>query len=229
MLVNRSGDAVTQRECPKLARVRVENYKDCLHIEAPGRELIVVYPPSGARCITRIWGKEVEVIDGGADSARWFSEFSGLNLRLVYMPDSTMRPVDKRYDIGENHVSCADGFPILITSEASLADLNNRLSEPVPMSRFRPNLVFSGDLHPFDEDAWQTIRIGDVILALVKPCGRCVVTTTDQATGAVSREPLRTLATYRAVRRKVCFGQNALLASEPGVIRVGDRVHVLGR
>ncbi|MBA3760335.1 MAG: MOSC domain-containing protein [Gemmatimonadales bacterium] len=121
-------------------------------------------------------------------------------------------------------MSFADGFPFLIISEESLADLNRRFSDPLLMNRFRPNLVVAGG-EPFAEDNWSNIEIGGVRLRVVKPCARCVVTTTDQATGERGKEPLRTLATYRKVNGEVMFGQN-VVHENTGRLRVGDVVTV---
>jgi uncharacterized protein YcbX len=119
-------------------------------------------------------------------------------------------------------VSFADGFPFLMISEESLADLNRRLADPLPMNRFRPNLVVAGG-EPYAEDGWERIEIGGVRLRVVKPCARCLVTTTDQATGERGSEPLRTLATYRKVNGEVMFGQN-VVHENAGHLRTGDIV-----
>src|SRR5262249_39836542 len=126
--------------------------------------------------------------------------------------------------------SFTDGFPVLIVSQASLDDLNNRLvergSDPVAITRFRPNLVVT-DCDSFAEDTWQTVQIGGITLGIVKPCGRCVVATGDQATGTVpdSAEPLATLNTFRKQGSKVMFAQNAIHHA-PGKVAVGDVVNV---
>jgi uncharacterized protein YcbX len=119
-------------------------------------------------------------------------------------------------------VSFADGFPFLLISEESLADLNRRLAYPLPMNRFRPNLVVAGG-EPYAEDGWSRMEIGNLRLQVVKPCGRCLVTTTDQDTGERGKEPLRTLATYRKVGSEVMFGQN-VVHENIGRLRVGDSV-----
>ncbi len=110
------------------------------------------------------------------------------------MPDATLRPTDRTY--AEAITSLSDGFPYLIISQTSLDDLNGRLDAPIGMERFRPNIVIAGGA-PFQEDQWSMIGIGDVRFSLVKPCARCVITTTDQRTGQRNKEPLSTLATYR--------------------------------
>ncbi|MFL5546924.1 MAG: MOSC domain-containing protein, partial [Gemmatimonadales bacterium] len=160
----------------------------------------------------------------GEPAARWFSEFLGIPCSMVHMPAESLRPTNPAYDPSGSRVSFADAYPLLLISEESLADLNGRLAQPLPMNRFRPNLTVSGG-GPFAEDRWSRVEIGSVVLNLVKPCDRCVITTTDQTTTERGVEPLRTLATYRKVDGKVYFGQNAVHEA-PGRLRVGDAVSV---
>jgi hypothetical protein len=138
------------------------------------------------------------------------------------MPDRTRRHTDGRYAKGITSLS--DGFPYLVLSQASLDELNTRLEQPVPMDRFRPNLVVSGGV-PYQEDGWTEMHVGDVAFQLVKPCGRCLIVTTDQHTGTRSKEPLRTMASYRSQGAKVLFGMNAMGPSF-GTIRVGDLIRL---
>jgi uncharacterized protein YcbX len=138
------------------------------------------------------------------------------------MSGDTVRPADPEYAPAGTRVSFADGFPFLLISEESLADLNRRLADPLPMNRFRPNLVVAG-AEPYAEDGWDRIEIGGVRLRMVKPCARCVVTTTDQTTAQRGKEPLRTLATYRKVEGEVMFGQNVVPEGR-GHLRVGDQL-----
>ena len=161
----------------------------------------------------------------GAEPDRWFGDFLGVRCRLVYMPDDVIRPVDPRYARSGDRVGFTDGFPLLLFSEASLADLNSRLPEPVTEDRFRPNLVASG-CAAFAEDGWSGLRIGAVELRVSKPCSRCAITTVDQNTGERGSEPLRTLARYRKAKDKVMFGQN-LAHDTPGELAVGDRIEIL--
>ena len=121
----------------------------------------------------------------------------------------------------------ADGFPFLLISQASLDELNRRLETPLPMDRFRPNIVVEG-CEPHDEDGWNRMTAGEMSFRVVKPCARCVITTTDQATGERGREPLRTLATYRRFGSEVLFGQN-LIHDGPGTLRVGDSCEITTR
>jgi uncharacterized protein YcbX len=159
------------------------------------------------------------------DAAEWFSEFLGISCKLVAMTERSIRPVAKEYAVNNDVVSFADGYPFLLISEATLDDLNSRLATPVPMKRFRPNLVVKG-CEPFAEDTWKEIQIGDAKFYVVKPCARCTIPTVDIETGEKGVEPLRTLATYRNFENKVLFGQNLLPASN-GTLSVGDAIQII--
>lgn len=223
MLIDPDGRFLSQRECAAMA---------CLHC-APlstgfrvtdtriGNALDLPWSfAEGLRINAKVWDDDVELLLGHANMHQWFSEALQRPVRLVYMPDSTLRTTDPRYA----HVPVAlnDAFPALIISQASLDDLNARLGTPVPMERFRPNFTITGG-EPYQEDAWQEIIIGQVRFLVVKPCYRCVIITTDQRTGERSQEPLRILASYRSVGNKVRFGMNATFAAA-GTVRVGDEV-----
>ena len=137
-----------------------------------------------------------------------------------------MRQVNPRYATKEqDQVAFSDGYPFLLVNEASLADLNARMQEPLPVNRFRPNIVVKGTL-PYVEDMWRKICIGEVPFHIVKACVRCPVTATDQATAVVGKEPLKTLATYRCAQKGVVFGQN-LIHEHEGIIHLGDTVEVV--
>lgn len=221
MIVSDVGVAITQRDEPELARIgaRIE---DALVVEAPsGLTLRVPLVPDGPRRPVTIWSSEVEAIEVPA-AHRFVSAILKREAHLVFMPDETRRAVKD----SEAIVSFADGYPLLLTSESSLADLNAHMGAPVPMDRFRPNLVIRG-APPWAEDAWDRIRIGEIELELPKPCDRCVVTTIDQRTAEKGREPLATLARVRARDGRVWFGEN-LVHKNYGSLRVGDRVQVLG-
>jgi uncharacterized protein YcbX len=175
-----------------------------------------------------VWSSHsIKAIDQGDEASEWLSTYLKVPARLVYMPESSIRRVNPEYAVRPgDHVSFADGYPILIASQESLDDLNTRLDAPLPMNRFRPNLVVEG-CKPFEEDTWKRIRIGEVELALVKPCSRCEVTTIDQVTAARGKEPLKTMATFRRIKgNKVMFGMNVIPVNE-GRLRVGDRVEIL--
>jgi MOSC domain-containing protein len=222
LVVDRHGVFMTQRDWPGLARVEVSVVPDGIELAADGMARLAVAAPGPGASPQRvvIWRDECEAAPAGRDAAQWFSELLGTRCRLVRMPPSTLRQVDQHFATAGDQVGFADGFPFLLLSEASLAELNRRLEEPLPMDRFRPNIVVAG-CAPHAEDGWSRIVIGGLGFRVVKPCARCVITTTDQATGARGREPLRTLATYRLFDGKVLFGQN-LVHEGRGTIQVGD-------
>ena len=222
VVVDQAGESLTQREHPRLALVRTAIDGERLRVSAPGRPpLELPLEPSGTVTTTvNIWGDRCTAHWMGERAGRWFSELLGRSASLVYMPDTTHRPADPAFAPPGVRVSFADAFPFLLLSEASLEDLNARLPQPVPMNRFRPNLVISGGA-PFVEDGLAGFRIGAIELEAVKPCDRCVLTTTDQETGTRGPEPLRTLARFRKVGDKVFFGQNVVHRTT-GRLTVGE-------
>ncbi len=157
----------------------------------------------------RVWDDEVIVHEVSLEHSQWFSERLGISCKLVCFPEEHERPVDPRYAGNQEHVSLADGYPLLIIGQASLDDLNSRLEQPVLMNRFRPNLVFTGGT-AFEEDGWNFFTIGKNRFQGVKPCARCVLITVNQENGEKGKEPLATLSTYRKRENKIYFGQNVL-------------------
>jgi uncharacterized protein YcbX len=186
-----------------------------------------------------IWSDKVPAIDEGDEAARWLSKYLQRPVRLVRVPDDNGRLVPKDYRVEgtANTVAFGDGFPFLLASEGSLAGLNRELPEPVPMNRFRPNIVVAAasgrpeDDAPFAEDTWGLVQIGAHQMHVVKPCTRCKLTTVDQTKGEFgsNEEPLRTLRRMRSSPdgKSVYFGQNLIHASPSGTVRVGDVVRVL--
>ncbi|MEZ4700873.1 MAG: MOSC domain-containing protein [Rhodothermales bacterium] len=228
MIVDSEGAFITQREQPRLLYVEVESDGGgAITFRVDGKPSCRVEPPGEdtARRSVVVWDDRVEAVDAGEEAARWLSDYLGAAFRLVHMPDSSRRAVDPRYGQAGDIVSFADGYPILLLTEGSLADLNGRLDQAIPMARFRPNIVVGG-AEPYAEDGWREIRIGDVTLRVVKPCARCVMVTLDPVAGVFQKEPLRTLAGYRRDGNKVLFGQN-LIPSNEGLIRAGDPVEVI--
>lgn len=227
MLVDESGRAVTQREMPALARLQaLPDGAGGLRLRFDGERLQVRQPGAGAaRIPVAIWRDRLFVPEA-AEAAPFLLRAFGRPLRLVHQPDDALRPVDREWAGERDVVSLADGFPVLVTTTASLAAL------PVPsrMDRFRPNLVVEG-ARPWAEDGWRRLRAGGVELDLPKPCARCVVTTVDQEAGVVAGpEPLDSLRARRlsANRRNpgVLFGWNAVPV-RTGTVQVGDPVEVL--
>ena len=228
LVVDEQDRFVTQREVSRLALVEAYLGADGLVLCALDSPLLVV--PFGVRTrrrTVRIWEDRCAADDQGEEAARWLSAVLRQPCRLVRKPDDVPRHVDPRYARSPGDVvSFADGYPLLVASMSSLAALNRELAVPLPMNRFRPNVVVSGWEEAFVEDGIRELRIGEVELALVKHCARCVVTTVDQATAERGREPLRTLARIRRRDQGVLFGENAIPLSL-GTIAVGDPVEVL--
>jgi len=229
MIVDDAGCFLTQRELPSLALISPRSDADTLSLTAPGMTPVsipIVRGP-GNETVT-VWDDTCSAIDQGDVVGAWLSAFLAARCRLVRLADDTVRRVDPTYATSpDDEVSFADAYPLLLIGEASLADLNGRLDAPLPMNRFRPNVVVSGS-EPYAEDTWRSIEIGDVRAQVVKPCVRCVTTTVDQATGDRGKEPLRTLATYRKGPRGVMFGQN-VIHTTAGTINVGDDLRVIDR
>ncbi len=229
MLVTREGHFLTQREHPRLALVTPERVADSISLSAPAFDSLRFTPrSSGPTVSVDIWGsKHVQAVDQGDEAAQWFSDWLATPVRVVHFADGHVRHVNRDYAINhDDHTGFADGFPILIASEESLADLNARLEIPLPMNRFRPNIVVRGAGESFAEDTWKRIRIGAVEMAVVKPCARCVVSTTDQQTAVRAKEPLKTLATFRKQKGGAMFGQNVIPLGA-GRLQVGMTVEVL--
>jgi uncharacterized protein YcbX len=228
MVVTPEGEFLTQREFPRLALVSPKRTDGILELSAPNYDSIRVgIQTSGTPWLVNIWkSKGVQAIDQGDEAATWFSDWLGMDVRLVHIADGYKRLVNESYAVNDDdHTGFADGYPILLTSEEGLEDLNLHLDSPVPMNRFRPNLVVKG-CEPFEEDRWNKIRIGDVELAVVKPCARCEVTTIDKETLERSKDPLKTLGKYRKQELGAIFGQN-VIPLNGGSIRLGMPVEVL--
>lgn len=230
MIVDGEGTFVTQRTAPRLTGidVAVDEERAALVLSAPGQGALrlALAPHEGENVRVKVWRDEVRALHAGEEAARWASAFLRAPASIVFMSDAVERPVRPDFAREGDHVSFADAFPLLLTSVESLDDLNARLDRPLPMDRFRPNVVVSGGL-PWEEDEWRRASVGPVPLRLPKGCNRCVVTTTDQLTGERGVEPLRAMATFR--RRpdgKVYFGINAVPDAR-GTIAVGDPVTVL--
>lgn len=223
MLVDEEGIFLSQRKHPELALFRVEMDGEALVVtyQKDGQSVhIPTNLATGPERIVMVWDDQVEAKAVHSDFDAWFSGILGFPVSLVQMPESTHRKVDPRYAVNGESVSFADGMPYLLIGQGSLDELNSRLEEPMPMNRFRPNIVFCGGA-PYLEDSLRKIRIGEVDFEVVKPCARCVMTTVDQSRGIKGKEPLRTLSSYRTLNGKVYFGQN-LIAVQSGEVRVGD-------
>lgn len=230
MLVDAEGRFITARQYPTLALVQTNVRDDVMQVRAAGRSMLQLplQPPDGQITSVTVWHDVCDAVPAGAEADAWFSDYLGFSCRLVQMSDELVRGVNPDYGQAGDEVSFADGFPLLLISQASLNDLNSRLQTPVSMRRFRPNLVVDGE-RAYQEDQWRRIRVGDVEFEGVKNCSRCVFTTIDPDTGVrhPDKEPLRTLGSYRRKPQGgVYFGQN-LIPRSGGVIHVGDKVEIL--
>ncbi|MHB9864300.1 MOSC domain-containing protein [Streptomyces sp. YIM S03343] len=236
MVIDDGGRVVTQREKPRLALAAAELLPGGgVRLSAPGREPLTVPVPDPVGTVTAdIFGTKVEVVPAAAEAHAWCGGYLGADVRLVHMDDpATRRPIEPDHALPGETVSFADGYPLLVTTQASLDALNSLIARgdhadegPLPMNRFRPSVVVSGT-DAWAEDDWTRIAIGEVAFRAPKSCGRCVVTTTDQDTGRRGKEPLRTLARHRRFGNRLVFGQN-LVPEGRGTIRVGDPVDILG-
>lgn len=230
MFVDEAGNFLTQREHARMALIRPSFTRGFLLLKAPQMsEHKIALTQTGLSKSVVVWRSTCEALDQGDEVAEWISEFLGFNARLVRIANDFIRPVHPQFARRpKDQVGFADAFPFLLISQASLDDLNSRLTEKLPMNRFRPNIVIQG-CPAYAEDTWDLIQIGALALDAVKPCLRCQVTTTNQDTAERAPEPLKTLATYRKTETgHVMFGQN-LVHHSPGTIRVGDSLSVIKR
>ena len=229
MLVDGAGKFMSQRRHPRMALISPRFTPGRLVVSAPGMpDLEVPLEGEPAEQIdVEVWGDLQRGAPVGGYADRWFGGFLSVPCRLVRKPDDDVRSVDSAYARSGDQTSFADGFPLLLISEASLEDLNGRLESPVPMNRFRPNLVVRG-CGPYAEDGWSELRIGEATFRVAEACPRCAITTVDQESGERGKEPLRTLATYRKAGGEVWFGRN-LIHTSTGVVSVGDPVEVTPR
>jgi uncharacterized protein len=229
MVVDANGLFLSQRAIPRMALIEPTLTDEGLVLNAPNAQILEVPHQSKAKSArsVRVWDDLCEAEDCGDEAAQWFSELLQINSRLVTIGKTFSRSVDAQYARNQDQVSFADAFPLLLISSASLRDLNGRLDLPIPMNRFRPNLVVSG-CDPYAEDRWKRFSVGTLSFTVSKPCARCTVPTVDQMTGTKGTEPLATLSTYRKGNdHDVFFGQNLVNEQKSGELVMGMEVTVL--
>ncbi|AEV96604.1 oxidoreductase [Niastella koreensis] len=228
MLVDDNNQFITQREVTAMALLKPQLTEQGLLIrnsQVAGEELLVPFEPTvPGTTMVDVWSNRCRAQQVSEDADAWFSKQLGISCKLMYMPHTTNRFVDGRYAHNKEITSFSDGFPLLMIGQASLDDLNNRLTTPLPMNRFRPNVVFTGGT-AFLEDTMKQFEINGITFFCVKPCARCVMTTIDQQSGAKAKEPLTTLSTYRKKNNKILFGQNVLFKGR-GEITVGNTITI---
>jgi uncharacterized protein YcbX len=233
MVVDEDHRMLSQREDSGLVRIKPSLHGDLLTLRADGHADLTVTATAGELVDTNVHSDRLKASLVSDEADAWLARVLGRTAYLVWLDDPTRRPVDERYAADADRVNLADGYPALLANTASLDVLNDWLAEaqspewPLPMTRFRPNIVMGGG-PAWAEDDWvgRRIRIGEVVFRVPKPCGRCVVTTTDQDTGERGREPLLTLARHRNVDQSLLFATN-LIPDTPGTIAVGDPIAVM--
>ena len=230
MLVDEQGTMITQRQKSRLCLIQPTLTDNGITVQAVGfPDLMINMPVNESLQQVTVWNDDCQAYDAGDEAASWFSEFLSVNCRLVYFPDTEFRQVDLNYAKKGERIAFSDGFPLLLISESSLDDLNQRLileqQPPITMNRFRPNLVVSG-CDAFAEDDWKKMRIGDITFRIVKPCSRCVIPNIDIDTGKRSNEPAKTLSTYRRRDNALYFGQN-VIAENKGELTIGMPVEII--
>ncbi len=223
MLVDSDGVFLSQRKVGRMATLIPYLLADGLRVSAPDRAPIVIpLEPVPIKRRVTVWRSELDAYGYGDEIDQWFSSALEMPCALVKMEADSIRTTNPDFSLPGDEVSFADGYPVTLASESSLSDLNGRLERPVPMNRFRPNIVIEGIKEPWIEESWARVQVGQVWFRVAKPCGRCLVTTIDQQSGeSTGAEPLRTLAVYRRKQSTADFSIN-LIPERDGAISVGD-------
>lgn len=235
VVVDETGLKRTQRKVPRMALIRPAHTADGrLLLSAPGMPDLELAAPSRERgaepIVVTVWRFTGPAAGAGAEADAWFSEFLGIPSRLAYMDDTSVRPTNPLFSLPGDRVSFADGYPLLLTSTASLDALGGWIAqmggEPVPMTRFRPNVVVSGT-RPWAEEGWKRVRIGAQVFRVAKPCARCVMTTVEPELGRFTgQQPLRALRKFHRDGADANFGVN-LIPDTAGPLRVGEAFAVV--
>ncbi len=234
MLVDDTGLTLTGRQSPQLVLVVPTFTEDGLLLSTPDLEPVHVPVPTGGPVVgVNVWGDPFGARLACEEGTAWFRKVTGRNVRLVYLDDPTQRPTNPDVSHEGDVVSFADGYPLLLATEESLAALNGSIAEgpragdgPLPMTRFRTNLVVSGS-PAWSEDRWRRVRIGNTTFRSVKACDRCAFTLVDPETAAKTKEPLFSLAQHRRWDGKTWFAINLIPDNPGGTLRVGDQLEVL--
>lgn len=227
MLVDANNRFITQREHASMALLQTamaSNGIEVYHKDNQGEKIVIPFlADSTEKLAVTIFTDTCQAIIVSNEINQWFSRYLQTPCKLVYMPDDSLRKVDENFAKEPKNITAfSDGYPILMISKESLADLNSRLEEPLSVNRFRPNLVIEGGL-PYEEDSMEHFIINDLSFYGVKPCARCMITTINQQTTEKGKEPLKTLATYRMKNNKIYFGQN-VIAESIGQLKTGDQL-----
>jgi uncharacterized protein YcbX len=226
MLVDDNGIFISQRKYPQMALIKTKLLNNVLTVSAPNMSEITLNEFSHRSILVDVWGDACHGFVAQEKINQWFSQYLDFSVKLVKYDHQQPRVTDPQYSQANDIVSFADGFPLLVISQASLDDLNTRLNTPVTMKHFRTNLVIDG-CEAYAEDNFKNLKIGNIEFEAVKPCSRCVLTTVNPKTGIKSSdtEPLRTLSQYRKTDKGVIFGMN-LIPRGKGSIKLGDECHL---
>jgi uncharacterized protein len=227
MLVDANNRFLTQREHARMALLQPTIANDCIEVcdkHNPVEKIRIPFvADSTEELAVTIFSDTCRAVSMSNEINQWFCRFLQIPCKLVYMPDDSLRKVDENFAKEPKNITAfSDGYPILMISKESLADLNSRLEETLSVNRFRPNLVIEGGL-PYEEDSMEHFIINDLSFYGVKPCARCMITTINQQTTEKGKEPLKTLATYRMKNNKIYFGQN-VIAESIGQLKTGDQL-----
>lgn len=229
MLVDAHNRFISQRQVPAMVLLQVAIVTDGLLVthKISDEKLFIEFKtsPLTSPVDVTIWDDTCTAQHVSHRADKWFTAMLGINCRLVHMPDGYKRLADQRYAHQGAVTSFADGYPFLIIGQASLDDLNSRLTQPLPINRFRPNIVFTGG-KPYQEDLMGNFTIAGINFYGVKLCARCVITTINQNNGTIGNEPLKTLAGYRKKNNKIYFGQN-LVHTGNGTIAIGNQLQTI--
>ena len=227
LLVDDSGKFVTQRQYAKMALIQCQVTDGVLHVTAPNMPLLIAIPHHPKELSVSVWQDNVMALTVSAEADQWFSDYLGFSVRLAFFPEHSQRQVDTTW-AGEGHQTAfSDGFPILVISQASFDDVSQHWQQTIDWRRFRPNIVIAGDFPAYWEDGCRGLKIGEIELALVKPCSRCVIPSIHPDTAEKDSSLLKVLQQHR--RRddgKTYLGQNAVIkqAQSGVVLNVGDKV-----
>jgi len=227
MLIDGEKQFLSQRKYPQMALFKLQVLERGIQVlhEPSGDTILIPYNPQTSEVVdVTVWDDNCRGTYVSPELDEWFSQRLNINCRLIQMTDESIRPVDPRYAGPEHITSFADGYPMLLVSEASVTELNTRLSKQITVRRFRPNIVITGT-EPYVEDRMQHFEIAGINFYGVKRCARCVMIGVDPDTALAGPEPLKTLAGYRRIGQKVLFGQN-LVHDKEGVLSVGDAVQM---
>jgi len=225
MIVGDQYQFLTQRQLPNMVKIFAVLEEGELRLRFNYQKLSVPAPSADKLIDVTVWEDQCQAMGVEASIDAVLSEWLERPVHLVYMPETALRQVDKTYAQEGDQVSFADGFPLLLISEASLEDLNSKLKAPVEMERFRPNIVVA-DCEPYAEDSWKTIRIGGILFDLVKPCSRCVIPSVNLYSAEKEQAVLEGLAKHRKRDNKVFFGQNVIQRNS-GILCLNDTVEVI--